>query len=208
MPKILLAEDHTLFRKAMINLLQTFGMQVQGAEDGVEGLLMLSKEKFDLVITDLQMPKMDGGEFCLEIKRLYPDQRIIVLTMHDSFKFVKFMIEVGVQGYLIKNVEPDELEIAINEVLKGKTYFPQDITAMLVQGLIIKPKKAESAPSFTERELHILRLIAAEKTVAEIAQELFISPRTVESYKLKMIEKANVKSTIGLVKMGVVNGLI
>ena len=107
---ILIAEDHTLFRHAMIGLIGTFGMRVQGVENGAEGLKLLSKEKFDLVITDLQMPVLDGYQFCKEIKKLYPSQKIVVLTMHDSIKYVKALIELGVDSYLIKNIEADELD--------------------------------------------------------------------------------------------------
>jgi len=197
---ILIAEDHTLFRKAMISLIGGFGMRIQGVDNGAEGLELLSKEKFDLVITDLEMPILDGYKFCKEIKKLYPNQKIMVLTMHESIKFIKALIELGVDSYLIKNIEPDELELAIREVLQGRTYFPQVITAMIIQDLVVNPKKSKAMQSLTERELNILRLLIEEKTVAEIAEEFEISPRTVENHKSNMMEKLNAKTMIGLVK--------
>jgi DNA-binding NarL/FixJ family response regulator len=200
-----MVDDHTLFRKAIVNLLSNFGYAVEEASDGKEALAMLNNRSFDLVVTDLQMPVMDGYDFTKEALALFPDQKVIVLTMHDSYRYIKALIELGVKSYLTKNIEPTELQFSIEEVLKGKKYFQRHVMELIVHNMALNEI---SLPEFTDRELLILRMIADEKTVAEIASELSISTRTVEAHKLKMLEKAQVKSTIGLVKKAVEDGFL
>src|SRR5882762_822943 len=113
--KVYIADDHTLFRKAMVNLLRTFERvsEVKDAENGKELLTLIKYEAPDVVIVDLQMPVMDGAETSEQIIGKFPDIKIIILTMHDSNKFILHMMEMGVHAFLLKNTEPDELEKAI-----------------------------------------------------------------------------------------------
>src|SRR5688572_21034331 len=113
--KVYIADDHTLFRKAMVNLLRSFERinVVKDAENGKELLGLIKNEVPDVVIVDLQMPVMDGSEASKQILQKYPDIKIIVLTMHDSNKFILHMMDLGVHAFLLKNTEPDELEKAI-----------------------------------------------------------------------------------------------
>src|SRR5688572_31540172 len=110
--KVYIADDHTLFRKAMVNLLRTFDRvsEVKDAENGKELLTLMKYQQPDVAIVDLQMPVMDGTETCETIIAKYPDVKVIVLTMHDSEKYILHMMEMGVHAFLLKNTEPEELE--------------------------------------------------------------------------------------------------
>src|SRR5687767_5431545 len=116
--KVFIADDHTLFRKAMVNLIQTFSRVsvVKDAENGKELLTLMKYESPDVALIDLQMPVLDGADTCEQILAKYATTRLIVLTMHDSDKYIQHMIEMGVHGFLLKNSEPDELERAIYAV--------------------------------------------------------------------------------------------
>src|SRR5690242_6142888 len=128
--RIYIADDHTLFRKAMMNLIQTFeGVSVvKDAENGKDLISLIKAEQPDVAIIDLQMPVMDGAEACEKILAQFPDVKLIVLTMHDSDKYVLHMIEMGVHAFLLKNTEPEELEKAINSIIE-KDFYHNDLVA-------------------------------------------------------------------------------
>src|SRR5262245_10909668 len=128
--KIFIADDHTLFRKAVVNMLQTFDRvgEVKDAENGKELLTLMKYSAPDVAIVDLQMPVMDGVETCESILKKFPDVKVIVLTMHDSEKYILHMIEMGVHAFLLKNTEPEELERAINKVIE-QDFYHNDLVA-------------------------------------------------------------------------------
>ena len=211
--KIYIADDHTLFRKAMMNLLQTFeGVSlVKDAENGKELIALIKAERPDVAIIDLQMPIMDGAEACEKIIEHYPEVKLIVLTMHDSDKYVLHMIEMGVHAFLLKNTEPDELEKAINAIVEKDFYHNDLVAAALRKG--VRDKKAGERPSFkahelTERETEILRLICQELTIKEIGDRLSISENTARNHRVNIMDKIGVKNTVGMVKFAYEAGLI
>src|SRR5688572_30546261 len=128
--KVYIADDHTLFRKAMVNLLKTFPRvnEVKDAENGKELLTLIKYDVPDVAIVDLQMPVMDGSETCGQIIQKYPDVKLIILTMHDSEKYILHMMEMGVHAFLLKNTEPDELEKAIYAVAE-KDFYHNELVA-------------------------------------------------------------------------------
>ncbi|HZI25076.1 MAG TPA: response regulator transcription factor, partial [Chryseolinea sp.] len=132
--KVYIADDHTLFRKAMVNLLRSFERVnvVKDAENGKELLGLIKNEVPDVVIVDLQMPVMDGSEASKQILQKYPEIKIIVLTMHDSNKFILHMMDLGVHAFLLKNTEPDELEKAIYAVA-DKDFYHNDLVASVLR---------------------------------------------------------------------------
>jgi len=137
---VYIADDHTLFRKAMVNLLHTFEgvSDVKDAENGKELLTLIKNGPPDVAIVDLQMPIMDGSETCENIINRYPDVKIIVLTMHDSGKFILHMMEMGVHAFLLKNTEPDELETAIYSVVE-KDFYHNDLVAAVLRKVDQEP---------------------------------------------------------------------
>lgn len=211
--KVYIADDHTLFRKAMVNLLRTFERvyEVKDAENGKELLTLIKVDKPDVAIVDLQMPVMDGAETCENIISKYPDVKIIILTMHDSEKYILHMMETGVHAFLLKNTEPDELEKAIYSVVE-KDFYHNDLVASVLRKNV-KEKKTGQRPIFrhtelTDREKEILVLTCQELTIREIGQRLSLSENTVRNHRVNIMEKVGVNNTVGLVKYAYEIGLV
>lgn len=211
--KVYIADDHTLFRKAMVNLLLTFDRvsHVRDAENGKELLQLIKAEQPDVAIVDLQMPIMDGAEASEQILSRYPDVKIIVLTMHDSEKFILHMMEAGVHAFLLKNTEPEELEKAIYAVAEKDFYHNELVAAVLRKNL--KERKLGQRPAFghpelTEREKEVLVLTCQELTIREIGQKLSLSENTIRNHRVNIMEKIGVNNTVGLVKYAYETGMI
>lgn len=210
---IYIADDHTLFRKAMVNLLRTFERvgTVKDAENGKELLTLVKYDPPHVAVVDLQMPVMDGVDTCEQLLAKYPDTKIIVLTMHDSEKYILHMMEMGVQAFLLKNTEPDELERAIYSVVEKDFYHNELVAAILRKN--IKEKKGGQRPVFgnvdlSDREKEVLKLICRELTIREIGLKLFLSENTVRNHRVNIMEKVGVKNAVGLVKYAYETGLI
>jgi DNA-binding NarL/FixJ family response regulator len=201
---IVITDDHKLFRKGIIALLSDFDFigEINEASNGAELLELLSGMKTlpDVILLDLRMPVMDGVEAQQKIRIRYPDIRIIILTMEDDEQYILHLITEGVNGYLLKNADPDEMEKAILKVVEQGYYFSDDIS-MLVMRNLKKKEKAEAIfnPDFTDRELQVLELVCKEFSNGEIAGIMNISIRTVEGYRQKLIDKSGAKNIAGLV---------
>ena len=211
--KVYIADDHTLFRKAMVNLLLTFERvtDVRDAENGKELLALIKNSPPDVAIVDLQMPIMDGAETCENIINKYPDVKIIVLTMHDSGKFILQMMEMGVHAFLLKSSEPEELKKAIYSVVE-KDFYHNDLVAAALRKNVkekkARPKHMFDSVELTEREREILLLICQELTMKEIGQRLFLSENTVRNHRVNIMEKIKVNNIVGLVKYAYDSGLV
>lgn len=195
--KVYIADDHTIFRKAMVSLLQSFPRigTVKDAENGRELLNLVKEEEPDIVLLDLQMPIMDGSETCENLYNKYPDVRVIVLSMHDSERYIQHMMDLGARAFLFKNVEPDELEEAIYSVADKDFYHNELIASILRKSLREKHnlKRPDFKQELTEREREILLLICQEYSTKEISSRLSLSDRTVENHRAKIMEKTGVK---------------
>jgi two-component system response regulator DegU len=211
--KVYIADDHTLFRKAMVNLLGSFErvVEVKDAENGKDLLNLIKYDAPDVAIVDLQMPVMDGAETCEQIIKKHPEVKIIILTMHDSHKYILHMMEMGVHAFLLKNTEPNELEKAIYSVAE-KDFYHNDLVASVLRKNITE-KKAGQRPHFkhaeiTDREKEILVLICRELTIREIGQKLSLSENTVRNHRVNIMEKIGVNNTVGLVKYAYEAGIV
>lgn len=209
---VTITDDHKLFRKGIIALLDDFDFigETNEASNGAELLVLLAKIKTlpDVILLDLRMPVMDGVEAHKQIRKLYPEIKVIILTMEDDEQYILHLISEGVNGYLLKNADPDEMEKALLKVVENGYYFSESISTLVVKGMA-KKDTGESAliPDLNERELQILELICKEFTAAEIAEELNLSVRTVEGYRQKLIDKSGVKNIAGLVIFAVKHNL-
>jgi DNA-binding NarL/FixJ family response regulator len=202
--KIVIADDHKLFRKGIIALLSDFHFidEIDEASNGLELIELLERMEIlpDVILLDLRMPVMDGVEAQQKIRTLYPDIKVIILTMEDDEQYILHLISEGVNGYLLKNADPDEMEKAIQKVIERGFYFSDDISNLAMKNLKKKEKTdAIFNPDFTERELQVLELICREYSNGEIAEALNISIRTAEGYRLKLVEKSGAKNIAGLV---------
>lgn len=202
--KIVIADDHHILLdglKAMLD--KQDNIEVLATYDHGQALLDdLQKTKPDLALVDINMPGMQGPELTQKIKELNPGVFVITLSMYDDAAHIMEMIEAGVSGYLLKNVNDKELIDAITQVMAGKMYFSSEVSEKLTTLVMHQQRKLDQPvmPKLTERELEILKLIANEHSNAEIADILFISERTVETHRKNMLRKTNNKTIVGLIK--------
>lgn len=210
---IIVCDDHKLFRKGMSALLSDFEIvgDIYEAGNGVELLQLLDQleEIPGLVLLDINMPEMDGVEATKKLKELYPEIRILILSMEDDSQLVSFLVNEGIDGYLLKNADPDELELAIKMIMKNSFYFSSSLSGFISQAVKAK-NTTNNKPvelDLTERETQIIQLTCQELTAVEIGDKLSISARTVEGYKRKLLEKTVTKNMAGLVIFAIKNGL-
>ena len=211
--KLIIADDHEIFRDGFKLMLSKFPeiKLVGEAANGRELLELIEKENPDVVLTDIKMPVMDGIEATKKIAELYPDKGIIGLSMYDDDELIIEMLEAGAKGYLIKNAGKDQIIEAIKTVYNDEPYYckttSHKLTQMIAKSRFNPYKKSEKA-EFSEREKEIIAGICDEMTNKEIGDKLFISVRTVEGHRLKILEKMNVKNTVGLVVYAIKNGIV
>ena len=197
----------------MVNLLLSFSTisVVKDAENGKELINLIKTEEPDVCIIDLQMPVMDGAETCEYLGTKYPNLKIIVLTMHDSEKYILHMIESGAHAFLLKNTEPRELEKAITSVIENDFYHNDLVASVLRKN--VKSWKGGQKPVFktpilTEREKEILVLICQELTIREISDRLSLSENTVRNHRVNIMDKIGATNTVGLVKFAYESGIL
>ena len=210
---VVITDDHKLFRKGILSLLSDFDFidKLYEAGNGIELLDLLEKTtpRPDVVLLDIKMPEMDGTEANKKLKELFPDIKVIILTMEDDEQFILHLINEGVNGYLMKNADPDELEEAIKKVIENDFYFTDDISAMVLRNFKYGKKVEKIAESvLTPREIQVLELICREYTAAEIADELMLSVRTIDGFRSKLLEKTGTKNMAGLVVYALKNGIV
>lgn len=211
--KIAIADDYKIFREGLkvgLSADENFEviMEADNGEDLLKELLTVSP---DVIIMDLKMPLMDGMEATKEVRKKYPSIKVLVVSMYDDDKFIIHLMENGANGYLLKNTEPDEIRRSIYAVHENGYYFNDLVNKALLKKLVLKNNLK---PSFnqnvelTERELQVLKLICEEKTANEIGKEIFLSPRSVEGIRQRLIEKIGVRNTAGLVMFAIKNGMV
>lgn len=211
--RLVIADDHEIFRDGLALMLskQDTLSLVGQAGDGRELVQLVSEQKPELVITDIKMPKLDGIGACKLMLKESPELKIIALSMFDEENLIVEMLEAGAKGYLLKNADKKEIVEAIFTVCEGNIYYCRDTTARLAT-LIVRskfdPQKKKVAALFTDREREIIRLICQQHTAQEIGNRLFLSKRTVEGYRTKILEKMDVKNTAGVVVFALRQGMI
>lgn len=211
--KIAIADDYKIYRDGLkVGLSADENLDViMEADNGEELLQALEKHNPDVILMDLKMPLMDGMEATKIVRKKYPEIKVLVITMYEDDKFIIHMMENGANGYLLKNTEPDEIRKSIYAVHENGYYFNDLVNKALLKKLVLKNNLK---PSFnqnvelTERELEVLKLICEEKTAAEIGKEIFLSPRSVEGIRQRLIEKVGVRNSAGLVMFAVKGGLV
>ena len=212
---IVIADDHTLFRKGLITLLTDFNFVEKYSEVSTgSGLIdLLGEADFlpDLVLLDTNFQDMNGVEVLKKIRELYPQLKIIVLSTNEEDQFILNMIENGVNGYLLKNCEPDELEKAIRMVTEKEYYFNYKTSELIRNAYLHMTDTGHNKNfnrQFTPRETEVLHLVCKEFTTQEIARKLKVSPRTIETHRKNMIEKAGVKNLAGLILFAIKHKLV
>jgi len=210
---ILLADDHVLLRQGLKNIIEKMAdLKIVGeAGDGLELLQLLHKLTPHLIILDISMPHLRGLEAIREIKAIHPGVKVLMLTMHKDREYLHEAISAGAQGYLLKEDADTELYSAIQAIRQGKLYLSpffsrgliEDWAQNLRRELNLSPEEA-----LTTREREIAKLIAEGKSSKEIADLLFISPRTVERHRANIMEKLNLRKTADLVRYAMEKGFV
>jgi len=211
--RIAIADDYKIYREGLkVGLCADENITILFEADNGEDLLKgLETQTPDVIIMDLKMPIMDGMEATKAVRKKYPAIKVLVVSMYDDDKFIIHLMENGANGYLLKNAEPDEILKSIHAVHENGYYFNDLVNKALLKKLVLKNN---FKPSFnqnvelTERELEVLKLICEEKTAAEIAKQIFLSPRSVEGIRQRLIEKVGVRNTAGLVMFAVKNNMV
>ena len=204
--KIYLTDDHAILLGGLIKILSTEDdFEVVGSAGTVAKTLEdLTQKEVDLLITDYNLPDDDGLTLVRRVKQKYPAVKIIVLSMHDEAHLIKEILKEGVDGYILKKDSHTELVNAVRAVKNDKVYLSSDVNAMLMKGL----HSNEEQKLLTDREREILKLIAREYTNKQMAEELFISERTVETHRKNIFRKTRTNNLVGLIKFAYANNLI
>ena len=211
--QIAIADDYKIFREGLKKCIanDTSLEVIAEADNGEDLIAGFEKQLPDVVIMDLKMPIMDGMEATQIIRKKFPSVKVLVVTMYEDDKFIIHLMEIGANGYLLKNTEPDEIRKSIYAVHENGYYFNDLVNKALLKKLVIKNNIKPSFNQnveFSEREHEVLKMICEEKTAAEIAKEIFLSPRSVEGIRQRLIEKVGVRNTAGLVMFAIKNGIV
>jgi DNA-binding NarL/FixJ family response regulator len=209
--RLLIADDHRIFAQSLASFLGNEpDIEVVGtAENGLKAIRKLELEEIDLLLTDMQMPDMDGIALTLRVHENFPTVKVLMLSMIEDPALIRSAIQVGIDGYLLKTVDNSELLKALNIIQYGGQYFQPTV----MQKLANAPTPAITDDTdylkvLTEREIEVLKLIAQECSSPDIAEKLFISLNTVEAHRKNLFKKLNVKNSIGLIKFALRFGLI
>lgn len=211
MYRVVLAEDHVLVREGIKKIIQDVpGLQVVGeAANGRELLELLKRFPVDLVILDISMPVLPGLEAAREIKRSHPGVKVLILTMHKIPEYLKDALAAGADGYLLKEDAARELVKAMETVRRGELYVSPLLSGELAH-LYVESRRVAPAPppALTPREIQIIKLIAEGKSSREIGELLFLSFRTIQNHRTKIMRKLNLKKNTDLVKYAILQGYI
>lgn len=206
MIKIALVDDHQLFRKSLSMLLSTFeGIDiVYDSDDGLSFIKFAEKQDIDVLLLDLQMPLLNGFEVCKRLKETNTNIKILIVSQLTSKEAIHQIMECGANGFFTKNSPPELLEEAIRNVMDKDYYFDIELAAVIREAILWE-KKIDSVPDLTlkdilsPREVEIVKMVSTEMCSKEIAEKLFISTRTVEQHRKRIMEKTNSRNFIGVI---------
>ena len=209
-------DDHQLVLDGLTSMVaERSNFEIIGsARNGKEGASLVLSLKPDIVLMDIDMPIMNGLEATRRIKESKLNSKIIILTMHNEASLIKKVMEIGADGYLLKNADREEFYDALQMVAKGKPYFSAEVTQSLLNPNAAKQSSFHVDPDsiqlskLTEREIEVLKLIAEGYSNKEIGEKLFISHRTVDTHRTNLMKKLDAHNIAGLIKFAIKNGMV
>lgn len=202
--RLLIADDHPVFLESLSLLVGKIpGYEVVGKmNNGREVLEFLRHSAAEMVLTDIQMPGMGGIELIMEMRRLYPNVHVLMLTMLEDTETVKAALKAGAAGYVFKSASLDVFSKALNTVASGGTFYSEEVTQRIVEG------KEVGLDGLTDREVEVIRLIVSGLKSSEIAKQLFISVNTVDTHRKNIFSKTGVKNAVGLTHYARKHGIV
>lgn len=210
--KVVIADDHTLYRagvKTALSIKKDVEL-IAEAENGAQLLTLLKHIEPDVILLDIQMPIMDGIQTLPEIRKIRPEAKVIMLSMHNDHSMISKLMEIGANSYLTKNSDSETIYQAIKTCYEQEFFFNELTNKALISGIrnkrteVVAPQDAQ----LNDKELRVLKLMCEEKTTKEIADIVDISPRTVEAIRDRLKSKIGAKSMAGLVMYAVKNGIL
>jgi len=211
--RIVVVEDHTIVRQGVQYLLESCNdLEVVGtAADGLNAIRCINEKEPDLVLLDLNMPRMDGISVILEVSKNNPNMKILTLTMHKDEDYILNAFKAGAHGYCLKSSSQDELLLAIRTLLDGKIYVSPEISGKVLEGYLndrMRVKEVSSFDSLTQREKEILKLVGEGYQNKEISDYLCISVKTVEKHRANIMQKLNLHTASALTAYAIEKGLV
>ncbi|MCX7866728.1 response regulator [Limisphaera sp. VF-2] len=208
--RILVVDDHPVVRRGIRSCLQRQpGLVVVGeAADGKEALELIPAVQPDVVLTDLDMPRMDGLALTEAVRRQFPDVKVLILSMHANTEYILRILQSGARGYVSKEADPQELLQAIQAVYRGESFFSADVARLALQQMVLSEGAASAVPELTPRERQVLIGIAEGLSNKQIAERLGVGIRTVETHRQHIMEKLGIHTVAGLTRYAVAKGLV
>lgn len=209
--QVAVVDDHTLLRNALARLIASFDNYAVPfeANNGKELIEKITEFGIpDIVLLDINMPEMNGYDTAKWLTQKHPQVKILALSMESDDASIIRMIRLGAKGFLMKNVEPDELNDALDSVIKKDFYLSETISGKVISGLHQDLNQPAEVLSLNEKEKEFLRLICTELTYKEIAEKMFVSPRTVDDYRNSLFEKLKVHTRMGLALYAIRNKVV
>lgn len=209
MTEILLADDHLMFREGLKQILAKYDYLTIKDEAGTtdEVLERLKENKYDLILLDISMPGISVFDLIKEIKKYNDKQPILILSMHPEEQFAIRLMNIGADGYVSKDSAAEELVSAINIIMSGKKYASENLKEIIAES-VFNPKDSAAHKVLSNREFEVMCYIGQGKSLKEIGDILFISEKTVSTYRARVLEKLNLKNNNELIKYVLVNKLI
>ncbi|MEL6771220.1 MAG: response regulator transcription factor [Bacteroidota bacterium] len=209
MTRVLIADDHAVVRRGLAEIVnEALDLKVTGqAADGEELVGLLREGQGDLVVMDLKMPGLDGLDLVKQLRHEFPTMPILVMSMHPEDQFAVRVLRAGATGYLTKNSAPTDLVRAVRKVAEGRRYVSPQMAETLLDAMDSDPEEAPHE-ALSDREYQVLRLLASGKLINEISEELALSPKTVSTYRLRLLQKMNMKSNAEITRYALENDLI
>lgn len=208
---VAIADDHSLLRNALAKLINTFDgySLVFEADNGKDLRNKIIEQGIpDIVVLDVNMPEMDGFETTQWLYKNYPQIKILALSMLSDERTIIKMFRLGAKGYLLKNADPEELKEALDSLINKNVYLSEYVSGKLVSGLHQDADQPDKQTVLNEKEREFLRWTCSELSYKEIAEKMFLSPRTVDDYRQSLFNKLKVHSRVGLVMYAIKNGIV
>jgi len=208
--RILIADDHAIVRQGLRQILQGIPEVTATGEcsSGEETLKKLRLEKWDVVILDISLPGQNGLEVLKLLKHEHPELLVLVLSMHSEDQFAVRTLKAGAAGYLTKDSAPDELVKAIRKIINGGHYVSPTLAEKLVSQQMHPESEGAPHEILSDREFHVMRMIATGKTVKEIGDELKLSVKTISTYRMRVLKKLSLRTDAQLIHYAIQNGLV